>query len=171
MLARRPSQFSLKLFLAFFGVMAALVGQSAAPGVSPDSTSYWTPDVMRVGQRLACRCGGCRNTVGDCPMLHCESADPKRHRIYDMKQQGASDNDIVNTVVREEGIVALATPPTEGFGPLLTWAMPGIALLLGFFVYSRWVKRNRKGPEPETLTARDKAIMDKFRAQIDHELE
>jgi len=104
-------------------------------------------------------------------MLHCESADPKRHRIYDMKQQGASDNDIVNTVVREEGIVALATPPTEGFGPLLTWAMPGIALLLGFFVYSRWVKRNRKGPEPETLTARDKAIMDKFRAQIDHELE
>lgn len=102
-------------------------------------------------------------------MLHCESADPKRHRIYEMKQQGASDNDIVNAVVREEGIVALATPPTEGFGPVLTWVMPGIALLLGFFVYSWWVKRNHKAPEK--LTVADQAMMDKFRAQIDHELE
>ncbi len=102
-------------------------------------------------------------------MLHCESADPKRHRIYEMKQQGASDNDIVNAVVREEGIVALATPPTEGFGPVLTWVMPGIALLLGFFVYSWWVKRNRK--DPEKLTVADRAMMEKFRAQIDHELE
>jgi cytochrome c-type biogenesis protein CcmH/NrfF len=153
------------LFLAFFGVIAAMVAQ----GVAQDSTSYWTPDVMRVGQRLACRCGGCRNTVGDCPMLHCESADPKRHRIYDMKQKGATDDDIVNTVVREEGIVALATPPGQGFGPVLTWVMPGVALLLGFFVYSWFVKRNRKTPAP--ITPVDQAMMDKFRDQIDHELE
>ncbi|HEY1947873.1 MAG TPA: cytochrome c-type biogenesis protein CcmH [Bryobacteraceae bacterium] len=170
MLAARPprfstNRFSLKLFLAFFGVIAAMVAQ----GVAQDSTSYWTPDVMRVGQRLACRCGGCRNTVGDCPMLHCESADPKRHRIYDMKQKGATDDDIVNTVVREEGIVALATPPGKGFGPVLTWVMPGVALLLGFFVYSWFVKRNRKTPAP--ITSVDQAMMDKFRDQIDHELE
>ena len=165
MLAARPSQFSIKLFLAFFSVIAAMVAQ----GVAQDSTSYWTADVMRVGQRLACRCGGCRNTVGDCPMLHCESADPKRHRIYDMKQKGASDDDIVNAVVREEGIVSLATPPSTGFGPVLTWVMPGIALLLGFFVYSWFVKRNRKTPAP--ITPVDQAMMDKFRAQIDHELE
>ncbi len=170
MLAARPfrssrSVFSVKLFLVFFGVIAAVVAQ----GVAQDATSYWTPDVMRVGQRLACRCGGCRNTVGDCPMLHCESADPKRHRIYDMKQKGVSDDDIVKTVVREEGIVALATPPGEGFGPILTWVMPGIALLLGFGVYSWWVKRNRKAPE--ALSASDKVLMEKFRAQLDHESE
>jgi cytochrome c-type biogenesis protein CcmH/NrfF len=102
-------------------------------------------------------------------MLHCESADPMRHRIYNMKQHGATDDDIVNAVVREEGIVALATPPSEGFGPVLTWVMPGIALLLGFFVYSWFVKRNRKTPAP--ITPRDQAMMDKFRDQIDHELE
>jgi cytochrome c-type biogenesis protein CcmH/NrfF len=102
-------------------------------------------------------------------MLHCESADPKRHRIYDMKQKGATDDDIVNAVVREEGIVALATPPSEGFGPVLTWVMPGIALLLGFFVYSWFVKRNRKAPAP--ITPVDQAMIDKFRTQIDQELE
>lgn len=159
--APRPSQFSLKLFLAFFAVIAALVAQ--------DSTSYMTPDVMRVGGRLACRCGGCRNTVGDCPMLHCSSADPKRHRIYEMKQQGASDNDIVNTIVREEGIVALATPPSEGFGPIITWVMPAIALALGFLFYSWWVRRNRK--EPEMLAPVDEAVLERFRMQIDRELD
>ncbi len=128
-----------------------------------------TPDVTRVGGRLACRCGGCRNTVGDCPMLHCSSADPKRHRIYEMKQQGASDNDIVNTIVREEGIVALATPPSEGFGPIITWVMPTIALALGFLFYSWWVRRNRK--EPETLAPVDEAVLERFRAQIDRELD
>ena len=73
-------------------------------------------------------------------MLHCSSADPKRHRIYEMKQQGVSDDEIVNTIVREEGIVALASPPVKGFGPVLTWVMPGIALVLGFLVYSWWVQ-------------------------------
>jgi cytochrome c-type biogenesis protein CcmH/NrfF len=160
-LPARPSQFSVKLLLAFFAVIALVAAQ--------DSTSYWTKDVKRVGDRLACRCGGCRNTVGDCPMLHCGSADPKRHRIFEMKQTGASDNDIVNAIVREEGIVSLATPPSEGFGPVLTWVMPGIALLLGFLFYSWYVKRNRK--TPDTLTPADQAVIDRFRAQIDHELE
>jgi cytochrome c-type biogenesis protein CcmH len=149
------------LLLAFFAVIAALVAQ--------DPTSYLTPDVSRVGSRLACRCGGCRNTVGDCPMLHCGSADPKRHRIYEMKQQGASDNDIVNTIVREEGIVALSTPPSEGLGPIITWVMPAIALALGFLVYSWWVRRNRKAPE--TLAPVDEAVLERFRSQIDHELD
>jgi cytochrome c-type biogenesis protein CcmH/NrfF len=102
-------------------------------------------------------------------MLHCSSADPKRHRIFDMKQQGASDDDIVNTIVREEGIVALATPPSQGLGPIITWIMPTVALGLGFLVYSLWVRRNRK--DPEKLAPVDEAVLERFRAQIDHELD
>src|SRR3954454_21306578 len=95
-----------------------------------DATSYLTPEVMRVGGKLACRCGGCRNTVGDCPMLRCSSADPLRHRIFNMKSKGMSDTAIVSDIVREQGIVALASPPTEGLGPIVTWVMPGVALLI-----------------------------------------
>lgn len=152
---------NLKLLLAFFLPVAALLAQ--------DPTSYLTPDVMRVGARLACRCGGCRNTVGNCPMLRCSSADPMRRRIYAMKQQGMSDDDIVNTIVREQGIVALASPPGEGLGPLLTWAMPGAALLVGFGIYASFVRRNRKPAEP--LSAGDQALIDRFRPQIDRELD
>ncbi len=154
-------QSNLKLVAIFFITFAGLIAQ--------DSTSYMTPDVMRVGGRLACRCAGCRNTVGDCPMLKCESADPMRHKIYALKQKGMSDDAIVERVVQEEGIVALATPPTQGFGPILSWVMPGIALLAGFLFYSWWVKRNQQEPAP--LTEADKATLNRFQGQIDKELE
>ena len=154
-------QSSLKLAAIFFVTIAGLIAQ--------DSTSYMTPDVTRVGSRLACRCAGCRNTVGDCPMLHCGSADPMRHRIYDMKQKGLSDDAIVSQIVQEEGIVALSTPPSEGVWPILTWIMPGIALLVGFFIYSSWVKRNKQEPAP--LTPFDEATLERHRSQIEKELE
>lgn len=152
---------SLKLAAIFFVTLAGLVAQ--------DSTSYLTPDVMRVGSRLACRCAGCRNTVGDCPMLKCGSADPKRHRIFDMKKTGMSDDAIVSQIVQEEGIVALASPPSQGAWPIITWIGPGVALLLGFFIYSSWVKRNKR--EPARLSDVDKATLGRFQSQIDKELE
>lgn len=154
-------QSSLKLAAVFFVSLAGLLAQ--------DSTSYLTPDVMRVGARLACRCNGCRNTVGDCPMLRCGSADPMRHRIFSMKQDGLSDDAIVSKIVQEEGIVALATPPSQGVWPIVTWVMPGVALVIGFLIYSSWVKRNRR--EPEQLTEVDKATLGRFQSHIDKELD
>jgi cytochrome c-type biogenesis protein CcmH len=136
--------------------------------VAQDPTSYLTPDVTRVGSKLACRCGGCRNTVANCPMLHCSSADPMRRRIHEMKARGISDNDVVSAIVREEGIVALASPPAEGFG-LITWIMPPVVLLMGFFVYSWYVRRNRQEPQP--LSPVDQAVIERFRTQIERELD
>jgi cytochrome c-type biogenesis protein CcmH/NrfF len=102
-------------------------------------------------------------------MLHCGSADPKRHRIFEMKQAGMSDDAIVNQIVAEEGIVALAAPPTQGVGPIVTWVMPAVALIIGFFIYSSWVKRNKQAPAP--LSDTDRAAVERFRTQIDRELE
>jgi cytochrome c-type biogenesis protein CcmH/NrfF len=157
-LLARLQRSNLKLAAAFLLTLASLLAQ--------DITNYLTPDVARVGMRLACRCGGCKNTVGDCPMLHCGSADPKRRRIFEMKQRGISDDEIVNAIVREEGAVALSGPlPHEFF----VWMMPGLALLIGFFIYSAYVRRNRKAPAP--LTPVDEALIDRFRPQIDRELD
>ena len=98
-------------------------------------------------------------------MLRCSSADPLRHRIFAMKSKGASDAGIVSQIVREEGIVALASPPAEGLGPIITWVMPGLVLVIGFFVYSAYVRRNRKTPDP--ISAGDQAMMDRFRNELD----
>jgi cytochrome c-type biogenesis protein CcmH/NrfF len=150
-----------KLVLAFFLCISALVAQ--------DASEYLTPDVARVGDRLACRCGGCRNTVGNCPMLHCSSADPKRQRIHQMKAQGVSDDEIVNTFVREEGVVALSSPPSGSLGGLITWVMPGIVLLIGFFVYLRYVRGNQQQPIP--ISAEEHAVMERYRSQLDQDLD
>lgn len=155
-------QWNRKLLAAFAAVLAlsfipALVAQDALT----------SPVVARVGQRLACRCGGCRNSVATCPMIHCEFGDPMRRRILKMSQAGMTDDQIVNTIVREDGIVALASPPGSGWG-LFTWLMPGIALVIGFFVYSAFVRRHRK--PPEQITASDQAVLDRFSSQIDREL-
>ena len=84
-----------------------------------------------------------------------------------MKSRGISDDAIVNTIVREEGIVALASPPAEGFA-LITWIVPPLVLLMGFFIYSWYVRRNRQELQP--LSQADEAVIDRFRAQIDSEL-
>jgi cytochrome c-type biogenesis protein CcmH/NrfF len=157
-LLARLQRSNLKLVAAFFLALATLLAQ--------DITNYLTPDVARVGQRLACRCGGCKNTIGDCPMLHCGSADPKRHRIFEMKQRGVSDDEIVSTIVREEGVAALSGPLHH---ELFVWMMPGIALLIGFFIYTAYVRRNRKAAAP--LTPVDEALIDRFRPQIDRDLD
>jgi cytochrome c-type biogenesis protein CcmH/NrfF len=160
-LPARLRRSNLKLIAAFLAALGALIAQ--------DLTSYQTPDVLRVGNRLACRCGTCRNTVGTCPMLRCGSADPMRRRIFQMKNAGLSDDAVVNTIVREEGAVALAAPPTGSLGGLITWVMPGIALLIGFLIYSLYVRRNSKEPEP--LSSFDRAVIDRFKDQIDTELD
>jgi cytochrome c-type biogenesis protein CcmH len=101
-------------------------------------------------------------------MLHCDFSDPMRRRIAQMQKQGVNDNAIVASIVREQGVVALASPPATGFG-LFTWVMPGVALIIGFFIYSAYVRRNRKAPEP--LTPADQAMIERFRAQIDRDFD
>ena len=144
---------------------AALLFVAVAALVAQDPSSYLTPDVSRVGERLACRCGGCRNTVGNCPMIRCSSADPKRKRIHEMKAQGLSDDAVVNTFVREEGVVALSAPPSGSLGGFVTWVMPGLMLVIGFFVYLRFVRRKQAVSVPISPT--DQVLMDRYRSDLD----
>jgi cytochrome c-type biogenesis protein CcmH len=92
-----------------------------------------------------------------------------RARLKKMTDSGVSDTAILNTIVKEQGVVALASPPATGWG-LLTWIMPGVALIIGFFIYSWWVRRNKQ-QGPETVSESDRALLDRFRDQIQSELD
>lgn len=156
----RLRQCSLKLLAAFFISLSVLVAQNP--------TKYMTPGVMRVGEKLACRCGTCRSTIASCPMLRCESSAPGRKRIYEMQQRGMSDDAIVSAFVKEGGVAALAAPPAEGFEGILTWVMPPIALALGFLIYSWFVRKHRAAAAP--LTPQDEAMIERYRTQMEREL-
>jgi cytochrome c-type biogenesis protein CcmH len=87
-----------------------------------------------------------------------------------MKMTGMSDQEIIDTIVREQGVVALATPPIGTVGGIISWVMPGVALILGFWIYSAYVKRNRKAPEI-MLDPEETNILHAHQREIDRELD
>jgi len=81
-----------------------------------------------------------------------------------MQSKGMSDDAIVGAFVQEEGVVALSSPPSESFGGLVTWLMPGFVLLIGFYIYMRFVRGNRQAPAP--MSAEDKALLERYRGRL-----
>lgn len=130
------------------------------------SSELITPEIKRVGSRLACLCGSCRNSVGDCPMLGCGYATPARERIREMLAAGMSDEAIVQAFVDERGIQALVTPPAEGFN-LLTWVMPVVAIAIGLLAVWWFIRRmSRPALQPPV----DEEVLDKYRDSIEKDL-
>jgi cytochrome c-type biogenesis protein CcmH/NrfF len=130
------------------------------------SSELITPDIKRVGSRLACLCGSCRNSVGDCPMLGCGYATPARERIREMLAAGMSDEAIVQAFVDERGIQALVTPPAEGFN-LLTWVMPVVAIAIGLLAIWWFIRRmSRPALQPPV----DEEVLDRYRDSIEKDL-
>jgi len=139
--ARNLFNFRAAMFVL---VTAVCLGESAM--------DVFGPEVRRVGGRLACLCKTCVETVGTCPMLQCHYSSPARQRIAQMVAAGVSDDKIVDTFVKENGVEALSVPPTEGFNALI-WIMPWFAGALGLGAIAWYVRRHSKARPLEVLPA------------------
>lgn len=142
----------------------------AAISLAQSSSALLTPEIRRVGSRLACLCGTCNNTVGDCPMLECHYTRPAREKIAAQQAAGRSDDQIVQGIVKEQGLQALAAPPNEGFNSL-AWIMPWIALSLGlgviwFFMRYLNAKRQKTAAAPNL----DPELLNRYRENIEKDL-
>ena len=131
------------------------------------ATQYVTTDIRRVGDKLACKCGACNNTVATCQMLECHYSHPARETIGKMQKAGMGDQAIVDSFVQQHGLSALATPPTEGFH-LLGWIMPFIVIGLGLGAIGVWMKRFRR-PAAAAVVATPE-VDERYRKRIDQEL-
>ncbi|MDX2180512.1 MAG: cytochrome c-type biogenesis protein CcmH [Bryobacteraceae bacterium] len=119
------------------------------------------PDVRRVGSKLACLCGRCKNTVGDCQMLGCSYAGGSRQKIVDMKRAGVADEAVVAKFVEEGGLKTLAVPPASG-GYSIAWIMPFAMLAVGLYAIYVWVRRMRESQqEPAVVSARHRELAGK----------
>jgi len=137
--------------------------------LAQSSSDMQTPAIRRVGDRLACLCGACKNTVATCQMLGCHYSAPARERIAKMQAAGMSDDAIVDDFIKREGKKALATPPAEGFN-LLSWTMPFIAIALGLWAIFAFIQRSRKTAAATVPTSVDRAALDRYQDQIDKDL-
>ena len=142
----------------------------AAAALAQSSSALLTPEIRRVGSRLACLCGSCKNTVGDCPMLECHYTKPAREKIAAMQRAGTTDDQIVDSMVKERGLQALAVPPAEGFN-LLAWLMPWIAVSLGLVAIWLFIRRlDRKKKAAAAAPELDPEVLSRYRENIEKDL-
>lgn len=147
-------------------LLAAILAVAA---LAQSSSQLLTPEIKRVGGRLACLCGTCNNTVGDCPMLECHYTKPAREKIAALQAANKSDDEIVNGIVKEQGLQALASPPAEGFN-LLGWLMPWIAVSLGLVVVTYFIRRMKAKATAADAPEVDPEVLNRYRDNIEKDL-
>jgi cytochrome c-type biogenesis protein CcmH/NrfF len=156
---------------AFFAgaslAVAGLVSKSHGQTTGVSESGIMSPEVKRVGMRLACLCRSCKNTVGDCAMLECGYCAPMRKRIAAMQVSGHSDDSIVDAIVGENGKEALASPPTQGFS-LFAWTAPFIAIAIGLIAIWAFIRRFSARPQPAGEI--DSAILDRYHDRIEKDM-
>ena len=126
------------------------------------------PEVRRVGDKLACLCKSCKNTVATCQMLGCHYTAPARARISELAKNGVSDDAIVQEFVKKNGKEALALPPPDGFH-LLAYLMPPFAAFAGIGFIGWFIRRHRKPVDQGPVLS--EADVEKYREAAAKELE
>lgn len=141
----------------------------AALSLAQSSSQLLTPEIRRVGARLACLCGACKNTVGDCAMLECHYSKPARVKIATMQSAQSGDDAIVDSFVKERGLQALSSPPTEGFSGL-AWIMPWVAVGIGLGAIFLFIRRFHPTRATASAPEIDPELMKRYRDSIEKDL-
>jgi cytochrome c-type biogenesis protein CcmH len=146
-----------------------LILMLAAVCLPQTATQLVTPEIRRVGDKLACKCGVCNNTVATCQMLECHYSLPARQKIAALQKQGQSDETIIAGFVKENGIAALSSPPAEGFN-LLGYLMPIVGVLVGLGAIFLFLKNSRQKAVPADFPQLDSEMLTRYRERIDKDM-
>jgi len=122
--------------------------------------------VRRVGARLACQCG-CKDSVATCSMLECHFSKPAKEKIAQMLGVGMSDDQIVQSFIREYGAAIYLAPPNA-----LGWIVPYASVGAGMIVIWLFLRKYRK-PKPLAEIGEieiDDPALAKYKDQIEKDL-
>jgi cytochrome c-type biogenesis protein CcmH/NrfF len=83
--------------------------------------------VKRVGSKINCQCGGCKDDA-NCMMSggQCHFCKPARTQIFQMQQEGQSDEAIVASFIKQYGQKIFRPDPNSWF-----WLVPYLGLAAG----------------------------------------
>jgi len=121
----------LKRGLLVLGLAVAAIAQT--------SSQLESDEVKRVGIHLQCTCG-CNDNL-NCNMSsgQCHICKPARAKIFQMQQQGTSDDTIIASMVKSGAFTFLADPNSS------FWLVPYFSLALGGVVVWFVLRRLRHG--------------------------
>ena len=152
---RKMQRFRSSLLVFVIAVAALAQTASEKPNV----------DVRRVGARLQCQCGGCKDSVATCSMLECHFSKPAKERIAQMQSVGMSDDQIVQAFIRDYGMAVYLAPP-NAFG----WIVPYACVGLGLVVILLFIRKYKPKPMTNlgTVEPEDPELA-KYQEQIDQD--
>ena len=135
---------------------ASAIGLLALVALAQDGdvAQIGSPDVLRVGAHIACKCGSCKDTVA-CPMAlqGCGFCNPARVKIAKMQLAGMKDKAIIDAFVKEYGEDIYRADPNNFF-----WLIPYGALALGLLAIYFFLRQSFRPKAPQTATAAGPAI-------------
>ena len=153
---------NFQLLLATFLALAMTFTSRVAFAQGPTPTD---DEVNRIAKQLYCPV--CESTPLDvCPTEACRQW---RDLIRTMLAEGKSEEEIKQYFVEHYGVRVLAEPPNR----LVTYLVPGVAILLGAFLLFRgfqmWMKPSRPGVAAENEPTA-KPAQDPYIARLEEEL-
>jgi len=144
-------------------LLAAAVAIEALAQTASEKPSA---DVRRVGAHLQCQCG-CKDSVATCSMLECSFSKPAKEKIARMQAVGMSDDQIVQSFVRDVGPQVYLAPPSA-FGWIVPYVMVGFGLMV-IYLFVRKYRQPKPIAEIGSMELDDPALA-KYKDQIEKEL-
>jgi cytochrome c-type biogenesis protein CcmH len=117
---------------------------------------------------MMCVCG-CNQILLECNHVGCPYSDRMREQLMSAIQQNSSDDEVLQSFVREYGTTVLAAPTGRGFDRM-AWIMPFAVFFAGSFT-ATMVIRNWKERHPISATASTTPALDRYREQARKETE
>ncbi len=135
-------------------------------GVAQTASEKPSDDVRRVGSHIRCQCN-CGDSVATCSMLECEFSKPAKLRIAQMQAVGMSDEQIVQTFIRQYGAGIYLAPPSA-FGWIVPYASVGVGLGIIWMFIRKY--RKPKGLAEIGPVEIDDPELEKYKDQIEKDL-
>jgi cytochrome c-type biogenesis protein CcmH/NrfF len=139
----------------------------ALAGLAQTASEKPSMDVRRVGFRLKCMCGGCKDSVATCSMLECGFSKPAKERIAQMQTLGYTDQQIIDAFVRDNGSGIYLSPPSS-FGWIVPYASAGFGLI-AIWLFIRKYRKPKPLAEVGPIELDDPEL-EKYKDQIEKDL-
>jgi len=125
-----------------------------------------SPDVKRVGSRVACKCGSCQLSVA-CEMPGgCGYCKRVKTQIVQLQSKGKPDQQIIDQLVQEGGKDSYIGEPG-----IVAWLAPYLAIAAGLALIFWFVRRHLKAPMPATVPPISEEALNRYHQRIEKDLE
>jgi cytochrome c-type biogenesis protein CcmH/NrfF len=121
-----------------------------------------------LGHRMMCVCG-CNQVLLECNHVGCTYSDRMREQLISAVQKNSSDDEVLQSFVREYGNTVLAAPTGRGFDRI-AWIMPFAVFFGGSFTAAMLIRNWKERPQVSATSGASSAL-DRYREQARKETE